>query len=230
MNSNLNSTVQSLPTSCDLSTKQDISDILGAEINKAQYFSPIFSWCVVTYTYYTIGRKNGTIWKNLFYVATFGLIANVLDIIKKVSLERLYYFETFIYLNWVSTYFYGLNEWGFVYINFSKIRACVKLLKSKTWNVFIYILLVYVLICRTIITYIKNQEELEDYRKECKLNNSRSSSTFHAMVYIPIGLIELALIICVVEQYLKEKKIRDTTRNELSVLFHSTLARTIMSK
>ncbi|ORY20277.1 hypothetical protein LY90DRAFT_676835 [Neocallimastix californiae] len=148
---------------CNSTNIKNISDLLGEEINKAQYFSPLFSWFVVTYTYYTIGRKNGTIWRYLFYVTTFGLIANVLDIIKRI-----------------------------------------------------------------IITYYKNQEEWEDYTKYCLLKNSRFSSQLHALIYIPIGLLELGLIICVLNQYLKEKKILSSTKTELYVLFHSTIGRTIM--
>jgi hypothetical protein len=213
---------------CNSTNIKNISDLLGEEINKAQYFSPLFSWFVVTYTYYTIGRKNGTIWRYLFYVTTFGLIANVLDIIKKVSVGRQYHFNVFIQINWISTIFYGLNEWGFVYINYSKIRACVELLKTKIWVVLIYSFLCYILICRIIITYYKNQEEWEDYTKYCLLKNSRFSSQLHALIYIPIGLLELGLIICVLNQYLKEKKILSSTKTELYVLFHSTIGRTIM--
>jgi len=218
------------PVLCNSTNTESIYKLLGDEINKAQYFCPLISWFVVAYTYYTIGRKSGKIWKYLYYVTTFGFIANMLDIIKKISVERKSNFEIFIYINWISTYFYGLNEWGFVYINFSKIKACVRLLQNKAWIIFIKLFLIYILICRTVITYYKNQEEWEDYSTSCTLKNSRFSSKLHALVYIPTGLVEIALIICVLEQYFREKKLIENAKSELYILFHSTLGRTITSK
>jgi len=200
--------------------------LLGNNINKAQYFCPIFSWFAVTYTYFTIGRKGaGPIWKYLFYVVTFGFLANILDITKQISLETKFHFETMQYISWIETYLFGLNEWGFVFINFKKIKSCVKLLNNKIWSVFISLFLLYILGCRTIITRSKFKEDWSRYIGQAYEDKSIN---YHAILYIPIGIVEIILIVCVIDQYLSEKK--STIRNELSILFHSTLSRTLMSK
>ncbi|ORX50299.1 hypothetical protein BCR36DRAFT_352332 [Piromyces finnis] len=208
---------------------ENIWVLLGNNINKAQYFCPIFSWFAVAYTYYSIGRKGGgPIWKYLLYVVTFGFLANVLDIVKNISYEKRYHFESIQYISWVVTVLFGLNEWGFVYINFKKIKSCVKLLNNKIWSGLIVVLFIYVMFCRVIITKYKFKEDWAKYNSE-EANSStytNKSLNLHAMLYIPIGMVEIILIICVIEQYITEKK--NMVRNELSILFNSTLSRTLM--
>ncbi|OUM61742.1 hypothetical protein PIROE2DRAFT_12200 [Piromyces sp. E2] len=198
--------------------------LLSSSVNKAQYFCPLFSWFAVTYTYFAIGRKGaGPIWKYLFYVVTFGFFANIFDIIKSISFETRTYYDVIKYIAWIETYLYGLNEWGFVYINFKKIKACVKLLNNKIWSIFIFVFLIYILFCRTVITLFKYKEDLEKYNG---IKPRDDSIDMHVMLYIPIGIVEIILIGCVIEQFMRERK--STVRNELSILFHSTLSRTLL--
>jgi len=198
--------------------------LLGSYINKAQYFSPIISWFVVTYTYFIIGRKGGPIWKYLLYVVSFGMIANCLDIIKEISMNTRFYFNIIIYVSWIETIFFGLNEWGFVYINYKKVKSCVKLLNNKFWTVFISLFLIYISICRIIVTKSQFAEDKKKYNGETV---KETSSSIHAMIFIPIAIVEICMIVCVMEQYFnKNNKLNE----ELSILFHSTLSRTLMSK
>ncbi|ORX80074.1 hypothetical protein BCR32DRAFT_294044 [Anaeromyces robustus] len=207
-------------------------NFLGDIANKSQYFNPLFSWFVVAYTYIAVGRSSGTIWKYLFIVTSFGFIANVLDIVKVYFYERNDRIETFSKFNMIQTYFYGLNEWGFVYINFCKIRTCIKLLRNKIWVIFMYLFLVYTMFCRTMIGYHKMDEEVTKYRNKfnCISNQdttkTENSTRFHTSLYIPIGVIEIILISFVVHEYFNGKS--EAVRNELSTLFHSTLFRTLI--
>ncbi|ORX80075.1 hypothetical protein BCR32DRAFT_269068 [Anaeromyces robustus] len=201
---------------------KDIWVILGDSVNKAQYFGPFISWVIVTYCYFDIGRNAGPIWKYLFYVVSFGFLANILDIIKLISMEKKLYFEYIRYVVWVNTYLFGINEWGFLYINFTKIRACVKMLKGKIWCIFMNIFLVYILFCRTLITMHKFNEDYDEYYHG-KNDKPKLSSSYHALSYIPIGVIEVIFLIFVIIQYFNEKG----AKNEIIVLFHSTLTRTL---
>jgi len=196
---------------------------LGNYVNKAQYFCPLFSWFIVSYTYFIIGRKGGPIWKYLFYVVSFGMLANVLSIIKEMSLGFSFHFNTFIYLNWIETILFGFNEWGFVYINYKKIKSCVKLLNNKVWTIFISIFLFYILFCRLFVTKYQFEEDMHKYKKDT--NYEKKSQSFHAMIFIPIAFVEICMIICVMEQYFNKNNILN---EELTILFHSTLSRTLM--
>jgi len=215
------------------SIPKDIWDHLGSNVNKSQYFNPIFSWFVVAYTYYAVGRNSGSIWKYLYYVTSFGLFANVVVIIKEYLYLKNFHINYVMYTVWFETYLYGINEWGFVYINFQKIRSCIPFLKRRFWLVFIYALLVYTLFCRTMIAYYKADEEYDKYIK-CHLNIiedtdiTTKSTKFHAFLYIPIGVVELIFILSVMKEYFSEKS--NTIKKELSALLHSTLFRTLISK
>ncbi|KAG4088573.1 hypothetical protein H8356DRAFT_1008672 [Neocallimastix lanati (nom. inval.)] len=213
------------------SIPKDIWDHLGSNVNKSQYFNPIFSWFVVAYTYYAVGRNSGSIWKYLYYVTSFGLFANVVVIIKEYLYLKNFHINYVMYTVWFETYLYGINEWGFVYINFQKIRSCIPFLKRRFWLVFIYALLVYTLFCRTMIAYYKADEEYDKYIK-CHLNIiedtdiTTKSTKFHAFLYIPIGVVELIFILSVMKEYFSEKS--NTIKKELSALLHSTLFRTLI--
>lgn len=204
---------------------------LGDDVNRSQYFNPIFSWFVVAYTYFAVGRNCGSIWKYLYHVTSFGLLANVVVIIKEYLYLKNIYINYVVYIIWIETYLYGLNEWGFVFINFQKIRSCIPLLKKKFWMYFLYTLLVYTMFCRTMIGYYKIDEEYVKYTN-CHKNIqpdfsvTTKSTKFHAFLYIPIGIVELIFIIIVMKEYFSEKS--NAIKNELSALLHSTLFRTLM--
>jgi hypothetical protein len=216
-------------TNCNI--QKYIWTYLGNDVNKSQYFNPIFSWFVVAYTYYAVGRNSGSIWKYLYYVTLFGLLANIVVIIKEYLYLKNYHIEYVKYTVWLETYLYGINEWGFVFINFQKIRSCIPFLKKKFWMIFIYILLVYTIFCRTMIAYYKIGEEYEKFRNchlkvEQDLNVTTKSTKFHATLYIPIGVVELIFILSVLREYFNEKA--NTIKKELSALLHSTLFRTLI--
>jgi len=204
---------------------KSIWSILGDDVNKAQYFGPFLSWLVVTYCYFDIGRNAGPVWKYLFYVVTLGFLANVTDIIKQISMEKKLYFEYIRYAVWISTYLFGINEWGFVYINFTKIKACIKPLRNKLWSILMNVFLIYILFCRTIITLHKFHEDYDEYYNG-KNEQTKKSSSYHALSYIPIGIVEVILVLIVIIQYVKEKNGND--KNEITVLFHSTLTRNLI--
>jgi len=205
---------------------------LADTCNKSQYFNPLFSWFVVVYTYYAVGKNAGAIWKYLFYVVTAGFIANVLALIKTYAFESNFYIQYVKYMNCVETIFFGLNEWGFVFINYKKISSCVNTLKSKFWHYLVYIFLGYVMFCRVMIAYYKVDEEYMKYTEKhmglTHVDRTEQSTRFHAALYIPIGIIEFLFIMAVIIQYFKEKS--GNIRKELSTLLHSTLFRMLISK
>ncbi|ORY20276.1 hypothetical protein LY90DRAFT_676834 [Neocallimastix californiae] len=197
---------------------ETVSDV----INKSQYFNPLLSWLVVTFIYFSIGIRSDTIWKYLYEVTNWGFYASLFSIIKFVSKNLNYkYMELYRYFVWPETYCFGFNEWGLVYINFIKIRSCIKTLKSKTWNLLIYAFLVYTQICRTIITYheINEEKQKEDGVKNVEILSVR----YHAILYIPMGIFELIFLYLIIKNMLKEKD--QKSRSVLNVLLHSTLSR-----
>jgi len=195
-----------------------ISDIL----NKSQYFNPLLSWLVVSFIYYSIGIGSDSIWNNLYEVTNWGFYATLIAVLRFVSKNLGYeYVEFYRYLLWLETYCFGFNEWGYVYINFIKIRSCIKSLRSKTWSFFMYSFLVYTQICRTLIAYFEFNEEKQKAigEKNIKILSIKSQ----AILYIPMGIFELIFLYLIIKNIIKEEDQKSI--NVLNILLHSTLSR-----
>jgi len=199
-----------------------MTDSFTEFVNKSQYFNPFFSFLAISYIYFAIGIRSDTIWKYLFHVVNCAFFANLFSMAKQISKNLNYYhFEYFRHLVWIETIFFGLNEWGFIYINYIKIKSCIKSLKSKVWSYIMCLLLLYTLLIRIVITYFELLEEKE------KLNGNKNvkeiSVKFHSVLYLPMGILEFVFLLHIIINLSKaqDKKYK----NILSILLHSSLSR-----
>jgi len=203
-------------------TYTPVSTSLTDFINKSQYFNPFFSFLTISYIYFAIGIRSDTIWKYLFHVVNCAFFANLFSMAKKISINLNYFhFEYFRHLVWIETIFFGLNEWGFVFINFVKIKSCIKTLKSKIWSYIMWLLLIYTLIIRFVITYFELIEEQEKINGEKKVKEV--SVKFHSLLYLPMGILEFIFLFLILKNLseTQDKKYR----NVLNILLHSSLSR-----
>jgi len=202
------------------------ADSFSEFVNKSQYFSPFFSFITVFYIYFAIGIRSDTIWKYLFWVVNFGFFANLFAMAKAMSKNLYYYqFEYFKHLVWFETILFGFNEWGYVYINFIKIRSLIKTLKTRFWSLIIYSLLLYTLVCRIIITHYELQEEDQKLKG---IEPEEKSVHFHTYLYVPMGVIEVIFLYLIIKNITKEDD--NKSKNILNILLHSSLSRMFIGK
>jgi len=197
-------------------------------INKAQYFNPIFSWVIVSFTYFSIGIQGGAIWKYLFYTSSAGFIATCCGMVYNVSNTLIVEKNIFVYLTWVEGIFWTLSEWGYVFINFVKIKTCISTLRKKRWKFIMGIILLYSLVVRTRLMYLdfdKRIQDMKNYRgKKIDLTQyNKSKDNAHALLYCPLGLVSALFIYYTIKEFISVKD--DSTQNILSILLHSTLTR-----
>jgi len=209
-----------------------MTDMLSDNLNKSQYFNPFFSWVVVVYTYYSIGINGGSIWKYLYYNATVGFIAICISMTYSMAEGLNYKYETFIKLIWIEELLWNINEWGYVFINFIKIRTCIKSLKKRYWMGIIYTLFFYTLIVRSYLCHLDHDYKLNKYLKGGKLSDeeektySKSSNICNSFLYFPLGVVCVIFIYFIFVEFIKEDD--KNTKNVLSILLHSTLSRMLL--
>jgi len=196
--------------------------------NKSQYFNPIFSWIIVSFTYFSIGIQGGAIWKYLFYTSTAGFIASCCSIIYSISSTLILHNNIFVLLTWVEGIFWTLSEWGYVFINFIKIRTCIGSLRKKRWNIIMGGILLYSLVVRVhlmFLDYDKKLKDAKDYQgpKIDMEKYNKSKDNAHALLYFPLGLVCALFIYYTINEFVSEKD--DSVQNVLSILLHSTLTR-----
>ncbi|ORX80084.1 hypothetical protein BCR32DRAFT_294050 [Anaeromyces robustus] len=197
-------------------------------IDMARFFSPLYTWFIVTYTYYVIGVKTGNnLWQHLYKICTYDLIANLIYAIEYVSKDLGYkYIEVFIYLQYLESFFYAFNEWGMVYINFIKIRSCIDILKSRIWKIFINILFFYIMGCHMLSTFFSIRLANKVNDKNMSLRKYREPEIVYVYLYVPIAIIEIYFIILIFISALKTKN--DGSKDVISILLHSSLTRMLI--
>jgi len=209
-------------------------DSLSEITNKAQYFNPFFSWMIVTYTYFSIGARGGAIWRYLYVVATLGFMAiccsAIYTLAEKVVVSNDFDYKYIVKLTWAEGFLWTFNEWGYIYINYIKIRSCIRKLKNKFYHSVMYTLLIYGLIIRVFLCsldyyyrldrYNNNFQDLSDERVN-EWNTKKNHA--HFAMYFPFGLISFIFIYHIVVELMREND--KYTRTVLSILLRSTLTR-----
>jgi len=209
-------------------------DGLSDITNKAQYFNPFFSWMIVTYTYFTIGARGGAIWRYLYIVATLGFMAICCNAFYTLAEKVVVYTDRdYLYivkLTWVEGFLWTFNEWGFIYINYIKIRSCIKALKNKFYSFGMYALLVYGLIIRIFLCSLDYNYRVDKYNNNFENPSSERENEWktkknhaHFAMYFPFGLISFIFIYHIVVELMGEND--KYKRTVLSILLHSTLTR-----
>ena len=200
-----------------LVTKQDI-------VERSQYFNPFFSWIVVSFTYFSIGIRGGKVWKYLFYCSTAGFLAITLNIIVTLSRKINYRTKQYDNLKYIEGVLWTLTEWGYMYINFIKIRSCIKSLRKKYWNFIMIIILIYSFCIRLYLSYLDKHDN--DYEDEDELN--RKKDILHGFIFFPLGLVSIIFIFFIVKEFLEETDKKN--KNIIYSLLHSTLTRMSFGK
>jgi len=206
---------------------------LSNMVNKSQYFNPFFSWVIIVYTYFSIGIHGGKVWKYLFYFATCGFIASMVNTIFTISsllnLDQMKYLNLF----WVEHFFWGVNEWGYMYINFLKIKTCISKLNKKIWETVLCFFLIYTIAIRMIITYLDINGRKAVIEKNKKIGGNEKydygkSAYYNCALYLPLGILCTIFVCLIFQKFASEQN--KNKRSIFSVILHSTLARMLFGK
>ncbi|ORX80071.1 hypothetical protein BCR32DRAFT_294042 [Anaeromyces robustus] len=204
-----------------------VAEALREIINKAQYFGPLFSWLAIVYTYYAIGYKKGKIWKCLLYISTIGYIASFINVLYTIADAINYKYDTFIKFLWIEGFLWSINEWGYIYINYIKIRTYIKRLRTKKWSIFIYTVLFYVLFVRFFLCSVDYKEKRRLHYKwgndQDKEKYDKKSNLYNSLMYFPLGIACVCFIFFIIEEFHNETN--KYNHNVISSLLDSTLSR-----
>jgi len=184
-------------------------------VDSSRFFSPVLSSLLVTYIYFVIGaHTKNSLWKLLYYVCNSGLISNLFYTLRYIAIS-LNMKPYNIILEWPEAIFFGFYEWGLVYLNFVKIRTCIKTLQIKFWKIFINLLFLFTMGFRLFTTYCSNANIKISFLDEDKTN---------AIIYTPIAILEIYFIILIIYTILNEDD-DDKSRESLGILLNSSLTR-----
>eukprot|EP00833_Pecoramyces_ruminatium_P010418 jgi/Orpsp1_1/1184450/evm.model.c7180000089577.1 len=189
-------------------------------VERAQHFNPFFSWVAVTFTYFTIGIRGGDVWKYLFYCSTAGFLATALSISSTLSKKLDYETNIFSNFKYVEGYLWTLTEWGYTYINFIKIRSCIKSLRKPRWNIVMILILIYSLGIRTVLSYLDSNENTGIMTKE---EFESKKDRYHGLVFFPLGIISIIFIFFIFKEFFEETDGKN--KSIIYSLLHSTLTR-----
>ncbi|ORX80078.1 hypothetical protein BCR32DRAFT_280857 [Anaeromyces robustus] len=198
-------------------TYSDVVYTLTLTVDASRFLSPILSWLLVTYVYIAIGvRSKNSLWRHLYIACANGVIATLLYVVGVVSknLDTELYENKFKYLEYPEHFFFALNEWGLIYINFVKIRSCIETLKSKFWRILINLLFIYSIFFHMLIAYY----EIEEVN-----GGDKKSEKVHAILYAPVGVLEIYFMLLIIVSVINEEN--DESKDVLSILLYSSLTR-----
>ncbi|ORX80080.1 hypothetical protein BCR32DRAFT_269073 [Anaeromyces robustus] len=199
----------------------DVITSLSGLANSSRFLTPIYSWLLITYVFFTIGIHTGNnLWKYLYIICTNGVISNLFygigEVSRKLSLN-FEYTEAFIYFKYPEHIFFALNEWGLIYLNFVKIRSCIKTLESSFWKIFINILFIYYMGCHLLIAYY------EIYNVKNKGNEKFVK--LPSILYIPVSILEIYFMLLIVISTINENNDQSKTKDTLTIFLNSSLTR-----
>ncbi|ORX42277.1 hypothetical protein BCR36DRAFT_464119 [Piromyces finnis] len=196
-------------------------------INNAQYFTPIFSWVIITYTFLSIGKKRDNSWKYLFLTTSSVFIATFCDILYNVS-TNIGINNGFILLTWVEGIFWTLSEWGFIYIILLRIKMYIPNLNKTRWMITMGAILIYNLVIRFRLMYLDYSMKLSkivDYNdpKNDERVYTKNKDMTYRLLYFPLGLICFIFIGYSIKKFVKEKNKK--YRSIPTIFLHNTLFR-----
>ncbi|ORX63869.1 hypothetical protein BCR32DRAFT_273300 [Anaeromyces robustus] len=180
-------------------------------VNKTQYYTPSLSFFLILYTYFIVG--DGKLWKHLVHVSFSGFVAVTLTSI--FDIFRVYFtIDYVLQLKWIEAIFWHLNEYGYVYISYIKLKTVVNELEKKYWEYIMKILFVYNLIVRFIIAAVTIIGR-----------TSSAGSHLQGLTFLPLALVEVIFMYLIIKAFIEQSNNNGISKDILSTMLNSTLTR-----
>ena len=184
-------------------------------VNNTQYFLPGLTFFFVWYTYYVVGE--GKVWKYLLYTTLFGFIASSLTNMFN-TFKIFFSLDYVLQIKWIENIFWHLNEYGYVYITFIKLRTVVEELRKKQWNYVMNILFIYNFIVRLFISLVTIVGR-----------TAKAGSHFQMLSFLPLSFIEFIFMCLIVKAFIKQSE-NQMTKDLISTMLNSTLTRMFIGR
>ncbi|KAL6602485.1 hypothetical protein U3516DRAFT_668776 [Neocallimastix sp. 'constans'] len=186
------------------------TDILS-NVNSTQYYAPSLSFILVLYTYYIIGE--GKIWKHLLHVTFYGFVGAMLTALYN-SFKEYFTYDYVLQIKWIEAVFWHLNEYGYVYISYLKLRTVVNVLQKKYWDYIMKVLFVYNLIVRYIIA-----------AANVIGRTSSAGSHLQGLTFLPLALVEAVFMFLIIRTFVEQSRKNSISGDIISTMLTSSLTR-----
>jgi hypothetical protein len=180
-------------------------------VNSTQYYVPSLSFILVLYTYYILGE--GKIWKHLLNVTLCGFIGCMLTAFYN-SLKTYFTFDYVVQIKWIEAIFWHLNEYGYVYISYLKLKTVVRSLQKKYWDYIMGILFVYNLIVRFVIAAANVMGR-----------TSSAGSHLQGLTFLPLALIEALFMYLIIKTFVEQSRNNSLSGEIVYTMLTSSLTR-----
>jgi len=185
-------------------------------VNSTQYYVPSLSFILVLYTYYILGE--GKIWKHLLNVTLCGFIGCMLTAFYN-SLKTYFTFDYVVQIKWIEAIFWHLNEYGYVYISYLKLKTVVRSLQKKYWDYIMGILFVYNLIVRFVIAAANVMGR-----------TSSAGSHLQGLTFLPLALIEALFMYLIIKTFVEQSRNNSLSGEIVYTMLTSSLTRMFLGK
>jgi len=171
---------------------------------------------------------------SIYFFTSAGFGATILSMLYEIALNLHYDGVTiFRYLTILEDFLKAINEWGFVYINYIKIRSCLRTLKKTYWKVIMFGLLLYNLCIRSqlfLLHYKKRSKEEEFMKKGEKYMKPedyyRKQDVALALIYFPLGTLCAIFIAINIKELIHESE--NESKTNINILLRSNLSRMLL--
>eukprot|EP00833_Pecoramyces_ruminatium_P000859 jgi/Orpsp1_1/1174891/evm.model.c7180000051858.1 len=186
------------------------SEILD-NVNETQFYAPGLTFIIVLYVYIIIGE--GKIWKYLLVTTLSSFIASTLTSLFN-ALKNYISLDYILQLKWYEAILWHINEYGYVYISFLKLKIVVTELQKKYWVYIMRILFFYNLFIRFLIAYATVTGR-----------KNSAGSHFLGLSLFPLSLVEITFMYLIIKTFIKEANEYEVYKNIISIMLKSTLTR-----
>jgi len=186
------------------------TDILD-NVNNTQYYAQGLNFILVLYTYFIIGE--GKVWKHLLGVTFYGFVGVMLTGFYN-TLKSYFTLDYVLQIKWLEAIFWHLNEYGYVYISYLKLKTVVGPLQKKYWDYIMKGLFVYNLIVRFIIAAANIMGR-----------TSSAGSHLQGLTFLPLALVEVVFMYLIIKTFIEQSNSNAMSKDIVSTMLTSTLTR-----
>ncbi|KAL6631970.1 hypothetical protein LY90DRAFT_670174 [Neocallimastix californiae] len=164
-------------------------DILD-NVNDTQHYIPGLTFILVLYVYQIIGE--GRVWKYLLSATFFGFLGSLLTAVFNAC-KGYFPLDYILQIKWFEAISWHLNEYGYVYISYLKLRIVVNELQKNYWKyimngVFLYNLIVRLIIATVTIVGRKNS----------------AGSHLLGFTFFPLSIVEIVFMFLIIKTFIKQ--------------------------
>eukprot|EP00833_Pecoramyces_ruminatium_P006543 jgi/Orpsp1_1/1180575/evm.model.c7180000073958.1 len=186
------------------------TDILD-NVNNTQYYAQGLNFILVLYTYFIIGE--GKVWKHLLGVTFYGFVGVMLTGFYN-TLKSYFTLDYVLQIKWLEAIFWHLNEYGYVYISYLKLKTVVGPLQKKYWDYIMKGLFVYNLIVRFIIAAANIMGR-----------TSSAGSHLQGLTFLPLALVEAVFMYLIIATFIEQSRKNSISGDIVSTMLTSSLTR-----